>query len=155
MPIVDIIETINQKMPDMKPVHEVMEEFIPGVTIENIPNRNGVRWLICGAPGSGKTYLGLNFFKLKQLFRGKFDNIYYFCPLESITSVQDHPFKDHTHVYHEMTAENLNNIYNELIGMKETIMKNREKKNKKEEKIYDDENDNEKQEKEELDTDLK
>lgn len=152
MPLKDIEITINKDLPDMKPVKEVMGEFIPDIDIETIPRRNGLRWVISGAPGSGKTYLALNFFKNKQLFRGKFHNIYYFCPEESMLSVHDHPFEGHDKVYHEVTLPILTNIYNELVAMKEEIMNNRKMKGEKKEPSFEGE---EESKVEKLDTELK
>jgi hypothetical protein len=57
--------------------------------------------------------------KSKQLYRKKFHNIYYICPSVSFLSVDKHPFKDHENVYHELNYSILEDIYNELIEMKE------------------------------------
>jgi hypothetical protein len=61
----------------------------------------------------------LNMFKTKLLYRKKFHNIYYICPSSSFSSVAKHPFEDHENVYHELTYSVLEDIYNELVELKE------------------------------------
>jgi len=117
MPIgkIELIE--NKDLPKFKPVKESMDIFIPNI-IEHIPRRNGFIWLISGAGGSGKSSMMLNFFKT-NLYKKKFDNIFYFCPLVSFKSVDNHPFKDHKTLYHELNAENLTEVYKTLKSIKE------------------------------------
>jgi len=93
--------------------------------IDHIPNRNGFIWLLSGSGGSGKTsmLLILNFFKNKILYRYKFNQIYYYCPESSFLSVEKHPFKDLDNIYHELTSDNLNNLYNKLSARKEVNIK--------------------------------
>jgi hypoxanthine phosphoribosyltransferase len=73
-----------------------------------------------GSGGSGKTSLMLNFFKKKELFRYKFENIYYICPASSFSSVEKHPFANHKSVYHELTVGLLQELYEKLSSLKET-----------------------------------
>jgi len=117
MPIgkIELIE--NKGLPKFKPVKESMDIFIPNI-IEHIPRRNGFIWLISGAGGSGKSSMMLNFFKT-NLYKKKFDNIFYFCPLVSFKSVDNHPFKDHNTLYHELNSENLTELYKTLKSIKE------------------------------------
>ena len=75
-------------------------------------------YVLCGAGGSGKTSLLLNLFQKKQFYRGKFDNIYYFCPDSSFSSVVDHPFRNHDKVYNDLNESILESIYNELERIK-------------------------------------
>jgi hypothetical protein len=120
MTIKDIIEIKNEQLPKkISPVKEVMNIKIPDI-IDGIPNRNGFIWVLTGSGGSGKTSLLLNFFKRKELYRGKFHNIFYICPMSSFLSVQKHPFSNHDKVYHELTVEVLEGIYNLLCEMKES-----------------------------------
>jgi hypothetical protein len=88
--------------------------------MDGVPNRNGFIWVLCGSGGSGKTNVLLNFFKSKDLYRGKFANIYYICPQSSYLSVQDHPFEKHTpeRVFHELNEGTLDKIHNELKDIK-------------------------------------
>jgi GTPase SAR1 family protein len=120
MTIKDIIEIKNEQLPKtISPVKEVMNIKIPDI-IDGIPNRNSFIWVLTGSGGSGKTSLLLNFFKRKELYRGKFHNIFYICPMSSFLSVQKHPFSNHDKVYHELTVEVLEGIYNLLCEMKES-----------------------------------
>jgi GTPase SAR1 family protein len=120
MTIKDIIEIKNEQLPKkITPVKEVMNIKIPDI-IEGVPNRNGFIWVLTGSGGSGKTSLLLNFFKRKELYRSKFHNIFYICPMSSFLSVQKHPFSNHDKVYHELTVEVLEGIYSQLCEMKES-----------------------------------
>ncbi len=56
---------------------------------------------------------------IKGPYKKKFDNIYYFCPMVSFTSVKNHPFKKHDKVYHDFTIRELSEIYKELKEKKE------------------------------------
>jgi hypothetical protein len=123
MTISNIVEVENKTFPNQEPIKERMDIFIPKITAENIPKRNGSIYILCGSGGSGKTSLLLNMFKTKQLYRKKFHNIFYICPTTSFLSVEKHPFKDHENIYHELTYSVLEDIYNELIELKETEKK--------------------------------
>lgn len=118
MGIINIIEENNTELPKVKPIKERMDIFIDGIP-QGIPNRNGFISVFTGSGGSGKTSLLLNMFKSKALYRGKFHNVWYICPMASYLSVENHVFKDHDKVYHELTAELLNDIYQQLIAIKE------------------------------------
>jgi hypothetical protein len=118
MVIISITEEQNKEIPKVKPVKEVMNIFLDGVP-DGIPNRNGFISVFTGSGGSGKTSLLLNMFKSKALYRGKFHNVFYIAPMASYLSVQNHPFKDHDKVYHELTVELLEAIYNQLLAAKE------------------------------------
>jgi hypothetical protein len=75
--------------------------------------------LFCGSGGSGKSSLLLNMFKDKNQYKGRFNNIWYFCPLVSFLSVKKHPFEFHDKVYHELTADALEEIFNKLVELKQ------------------------------------
>ena len=101
MTIKDIIEIKNEQLPKkITPVKEVMNIKIPDI-IDGVPNRNGFIWVLTGSGGSGKSSLLLNFFKRNELYRSKFHNIFYICPMSSFLSVEKHPFQDHSKVFHE------------------------------------------------------
>ena len=115
MTITDIVEIKNNKYNklNLKPIQEKMNIFIPDIDPElNIPNRNGFHLIMCGSGGSGKSSLMLSL--IKGPYKKKFNNIYYFCPDVSFASVKKHPFEKHDKVYHEITTENLLEIYEEL-----------------------------------------
>jgi GTPase SAR1 family protein len=118
MTLKEIIEIENHKLKLGKPIQETMSVFIPDINPElNIPCRNGFHAVFCGSGGSGKSSLMMNL--IKGPYKKKFDNIYYFCPMVSFTSVKNHPFKKHDKVYHEFTVNALSEIYKELEEKKE------------------------------------
>jgi hypothetical protein len=102
----------------------------------NISRRNGMIYVLAGSGGSGKTSLMLNLFKNYNYYRGVFHNIYLFTPLSSFLSVQNHPFAEHDKVYHEITTDILENIFNDLVSKRKDYEKRINKiKNKKIEKV--------------------
>lgn len=119
MPIKSIQIEKNTKFPKLEPIKEAMSIHIPDI-IDGVPNRNGFIWALTGSGGSGKSSLLLNFFRSPQLYRGKFHNIFYICPMSSYLSVKDHPFNEHTQerVFHELTVDVLDGIYEELQSLK-------------------------------------
>ena len=119
MTIIDIEEIKNIKIPKFKPIKESQEIYVPGIEASNISKRNGMIYVLTGSGGSGKTNLLLNLFKNRHCYRGKFNNIYYFCPQSSFLSVIRHPFEKHNKVYHELTVEILISIYEQLNDLKE------------------------------------
>jgi hypothetical protein len=118
MTITEILEEPNEEFPNITPVKEHMDIDIPDI-IKSVPHYNGFIWVLLGSGGSGKSSLSLNFFKKKDLYRMKFDNIYYICPESSFLSVKNHPFESHDKVYHELNGGVLEAIYNELNEMKQ------------------------------------
>ena len=119
---ISIINNPNIKSP--KPIQETMNIYIDGIPDYFPIKRNGAHWIIVGSGGSGKTSMLLNV--VKKYFKGVFTNIYYFCPSASFLSVKNHPLKNLPTIYHEITVENLTEIYNELIKQKEETNKNKE-----------------------------
>lgn len=131
MTIKNIIETTNPNKEKLKPIKEKQDIFIPGIIDKNIPRRNGSIIIFTGSGGSGKTSTLLNMYKSKLQYRGKFNNIYYFCPMASFLSIQRHPFEKLPNVYHELTVEKLDEIYNELLYKREAYEKYLEKQREK------------------------
>jgi len=119
MTIKNITEIENKDIIKQKPIKETMDIYIPDIP-NYLPNRNGFISVYCGSGGSGKTSLLLGLFKSKKLYRSKFHNLFYICPMSSFLSVEKHPLADHDKVYHELTVEVLEDIYNQLIAIKET-----------------------------------
>ena len=72
MTIKSIVEIENKTFPNQAPVKEKMDIYVPKITAENIPKRNGSIYVLCGSGGSGKTSLMLNMFKTKLLYRKNF-----------------------------------------------------------------------------------
>ena len=118
-----LISEIKNDLPTIKPVKEIMRIFIEGIN-SNIPNRNSFIYALIGSPGSGKSSLLLSLFRSKNYYKNKFNHIYLITPESSFLSVENHPFKDHTKVYHELTSEVLENIYNELVEIKKECIEN-------------------------------
>jgi len=134
MTIKDITEIKNPYEMKMKPIKEKMDIFIPDIINENISKRNGMVYVLTGSGGSGKSSLLLNMIKNKNMYRGKFHNIFYICPSSSFSSVKNHPFEHHDKVYHELTVDLLEGIYQQLSDIKEKATEKKEKKPK----IYED-----------------
>lgn len=107
----------------LRPIKEKQDIYIPNINDKNISRRNGMIYLLSGSGGSGKSSLILSMFKSKDYYRGKFDNIYYFCPACSMDSILNHPFKNHDKVYNDLTVGTLSEIYNELSSVVEPIEK--------------------------------
>jgi ABC-type glutathione transport system ATPase component len=115
--VLTIKETRND-LPNANPVKEIMKVFIEQINV-NLPRRNGFIWAIIGSGGSGKSSLLLSMFRSSRFYRSKFDTLYLITPFSSYASVEKHPFAEHDKVYHELTATVLNDIYTELIELKE------------------------------------
>jgi GTPase SAR1 family protein len=127
--IKEIIEEHNETFPKIKPIEEIMNINVPDIKVDGIPSRNGGIWAVTGSGGSGKSSLILNFFKNKNLYKNKFHNIWLICPESSYSSVKDHPFEDHDKVMHELTADLLYEIYDNLMDIK--LEQNKKKKKPK------------------------
>jgi hypothetical protein len=109
----------------MTPVVEKMDLILEGIP-EGLPRYNGGVWVVSGSGGSGKSSLLLSMFRSRRLYRNKFNYIWYVCPFSSFLSVVDHPFEKHDKVYHDLTADLLNEIYDRLNEIKEENDKNHE-----------------------------
>ena len=114
----------------MKPIKEKQDIYIPDIKDENISKRKGMIYCLTGSGGSGKSSLLLNMFRDKNYYRGKFNNIYLFTPISSFLSVENRPFKNHDKVYHELTVLHLDNLYNQMVAMREGHEDYLEKKKK-------------------------
>ena len=126
MTIKSFTEIVNENIPIQEPIKEVMDINVPKIP-EGLSRRNGMIYVLTGSGGSGKTNLLLNFFKSKDMYRNKFDNIYYICPSSSFLSVAKHPFEEHDKIYHELSESLLYEIYDELINIKEKRLKKKKK----------------------------
>lgn len=118
MPIVSITEQPNTELKKQKPIKEVMDINVPDIP-EGISRRNGAIYLLVGSGGSGKSSLLLGQFKRGGAYYKKFHNVYYFVPSASFASVQSHPFEKHERVYHELTADGLYELHDELLERKD------------------------------------
>lgn len=82
---------------------------------EFLPNHH-FYFCFSAPPKTGKTSTSLGLLTSrgkKKVYRGVFANIIVFMPLESIRSLKNNPFKDvdEKKVFHELTAENLQEAY--------------------------------------------
>ena len=118
-----LITELKNDLPKISPVKEIMSIYIDKIN-PNIPNRNGFIYALIGSPGSGKSSLLLSLFRSKNYYKNKFNHIYLITPESSFLSVENHPFKDHTKVYHELSSFTLENIYNELVEIKKECIDN-------------------------------
>lgn len=125
MTILSISEEKNTEMKEQKPIKEVMDIYVPEVP-DGISRRNGMIYLLVGSGGSGKSSLLLGQFKKGGAYHKKFHNLYYFVPSASFASVQKHPFEKHERVYHEMTADGLDELHNELLERKDKNIEDEE-----------------------------
>jgi hypothetical protein len=112
-----IIKLIENELPKIKPVKEIMNIYIDGID-PNLPNRNGFIYALIGAPGTGKSSLLLSLFRDRNYYKKKFNNLYLITPESSFSSVSNHPFKNHSKVYHDLNEDVLENIYEELVELK-------------------------------------
>ena len=64
-----------------------------------------------------------NFHRFQRKSKNKFNHIYLITPESSFLSVKDHPFENHAKVYYELNSDTLENIYNELVGIKKNVWK--------------------------------
>lgn len=149
MPIKDIVEIKNPNATTFKPIKEKQDIFIPDIVNLNISRRNGMIYCLTGSGGSGKTNLLLNLFRSKKCYRNKFHNIYYFCPSASFSSLDKHPFQNHDKVYHELTSELLENVYQELVSIKNGDDDDNKKIEKDKKKHFEDDEDESESEEEE------
>ena len=111
------ISEIDNDLTPIKPIREIMSVFLDGIN-ENIPNRNGFIYALIGSPGSGKSSLLLSLFRSRDYYKKKFNNIFLITPENSFTSVENHPFKSHQNVYHDLNNEVLETIYENLMQIK-------------------------------------
>lgn len=124
----------NPHLKKMKPIKEKQDILIPDIVNPNISRRNGMVYCLTGSGGSGKSSLLLNMFKDKNSYKGKFHNIYLFTPSSSFNSVEKHPFENHDKVYHDLTIDLLEDIYQDLVSSKKSSTEKKEKK----QKVYND-----------------
>jgi len=120
--IKSINEIYNDQYISKTPIKEKMDVYVPDIP-HWLSSRNGMVYILTGSGGSGKSSLYLNFFKSKEMYRNKFNNIYFFSPESSFNSLEKHPFEKHDKIYHELTTENLLTIYDELIEIKSNSKK--------------------------------
>ena len=116
------ITELKNNLPITKPLKEIMELYVPNIN-KSLPSKNGAIYVIIGSPGSGKSNLLFStLFKNNAYYRGKFDNLYLITPESSFLSLQKHPFATHDKVFHELTSDVLNNIYDDILELKKEAL---------------------------------
>ena len=109
---------LKNNLPTTKPLKEIMSLNVPNVN-PSLSHRNGAIYAIIGSPGSGKSNLLFStLFRNSHYYRSKFDNIYLITPESSFLSLEKHPFKDHDKVFHELSNDILEVIYEEILDLK-------------------------------------
>ena len=117
------ISEIENNLPRATPTKELMNVFIDGIDA-NLPNRNGSITAIIGAPGTGKSSLLLSMFRNPSFYKKKYNHIYLFTPEGSFKSVSNHPFKDHDKVYHDLEVDDLMDMEEQLLEIKDECIEN-------------------------------
>jgi hypothetical protein len=116
------ITVLKNNLPITKPLKEIMELYVPNID-RSLPSKNGAIYAIIGSPGSGKSNLLFStLFRNNAYYRGKFDNLYLITPESSFLSLQKHPFANHDKVFHELTYDVLNNIYDDILELKKEAL---------------------------------
>jgi hypothetical protein len=116
-----LITEIDNDLPRATPTKEIMSVFIDGID-DNLPNRNGSITTMIGAPGTGKSSLLLSMFRNKAFYKKKYNHLYLITPESSFLSVENHPFKKHTKVYHDLDEDILEDIHEECLALKHECM---------------------------------
>lgn len=89
-----IREYKNDNPPKIKKVGNKMIPYIDPPVDKPLPNLMGFRMVIAGAPGRGKSTVGLSL--LRNQYRGRFDNVYVIMPSTSLEGLGDRdPIKIH------------------------------------------------------------
>ena len=115
------ISESKSNLPSIKPVREIMGIDIGGVN-PNLPHRNGFIYTLIGAPGTGKSSLLLSLFQSKDYYKCKFEKIFLITPESSFLSVKNHPFKNHSAVYHELTEDVIQMVYDDCLTRKQECL---------------------------------
>lgn len=113
-----IKEIHNPKIKPQQIIKEKMDMYVEGIP-DYLPRKNGGISIFCGAGGSGKTQLLMSLFRSKELYKQKFTNVWYICPMSSFLSLENHPMKNHKRVHFDLTSGLLEEIFSELVAIKE------------------------------------
>jgi adenosyl cobinamide kinase/adenosyl cobinamide phosphate guanylyltransferase len=85
------------------------------------PNKCSVIF-VSGGMGTGKSTFIANLFKAKgknRIYRKVFENVMYATPKEVFDSEENHVFKNHSKVYHDLSQETFNTITEQAIATKD------------------------------------
>ena len=103
-----IKETRNP--PIVKPLKMTCDDKLHPSIPHPLPNRGGARFLIVGAPGTGKTNWAVSQLIKGGAYHRAFDSLHVAMPLNSRASFDKDPFEGHNKCYSELSPEVLNKI---------------------------------------------
>jgi archaellum biogenesis ATPase FlaH len=112
------IEKVAESNLTIKPTRQNIDDSL-GVP-PPFPNKNSVIF-ISGGQGTGKSTFISNLFKAKganRIYRKVFDTVMYATPEEVFTSEEDHIFKGHPRVYHDLSPETFKTIIDTAVETK-------------------------------------
>jgi hypothetical protein len=112
------IEVVDESKLKVKPSKQNIDDAL-GVP-PPFPNKNSVIF-VSGPMGSGKSTFMNNLFKAtgeNRIYRKVFDTVIYGTPKEVFESEEDHVFKNHPRVFHDLDAEAFENIIETAIATK-------------------------------------
>lgn len=112
------IETVDESKLKIKPTKQNIDDAL-GVP-PPFPNKNSVIF-ISGGQGTGKSTFISNLFKAKgenRIYRKVFDTVMYATPEEVFSSEEDHIFKGHPRVYHDLSPETFETIIETAVETK-------------------------------------
>lgn len=112
------IEKVAESTLQIKPTRQNIDDSL-GVP-PPFPNKNSVIF-ISGGQGTGKSTFISNLFKAKganRIYRKVFDTVMYATPEEVFTSEEDHIFKGHPRVYHDLSPETFKTIIEAAVETK-------------------------------------
>ena len=112
------IQVVDESKLKIKPTKQSIDKSL-GVP-PPFPDKNSVIF-ISGGQGTGKSTFISNLFKAKgenRIYRKVFDTVMYATPEEVFSSEQDHIFKDHPRVYHDLSESTFDEIIKKAIDTK-------------------------------------
>jgi len=112
------IEEIDKSDLVIKPSKQSIDNLLD--VPQPFPNKCSVIF-VSGAMGSGKSTFIANLFKAtgkNRIYRKVFDNVMYATPKEVFDSEEDHAFKNHSKVYHDLSQKTFDTITEQAIATK-------------------------------------
>ena len=112
------IEKVDESKLKIKPTKQNIDDAL-GVP-PPFPNKNSVIF-ISGGQGTGKSTFISNLFKAKgenRIYRKVFDTVMYATPEEVFSSEENHIFKGHPRVYHDLSPETFETIIETAVETK-------------------------------------
>jgi len=113
------IEEIEQSDLVIKPSKQSIDNVLD--VPPPFPNKCSVIF-VSGGMGTGKSTFIANLFKAtgkNRIYRKVFDTVMYSTPKEVFDSEEDHAFKNHSKVYHDLSQDTFNTIIEQAIKTKD------------------------------------